>query len=699
MERGIYFDGWFPNDHCYHPSMPPRRAAMLDDVADMRGTILVWAGLGGGTISLPYLEEEAYGAIPARYRQHGFMTDAEFIAAAKQRGIDLFAIVFEAQAWEFPAVIDENGDVSAQNQLTDGQTGGTVGLREFSSDTGPRSWKPFSTYFPGGLHNSNGELVADLWEEVASRDLEGNALHATWVEVPENAQQCHLADRNNPVWREYLKAIVRIQIDAGAPGIQLDESDVPLLSLRYGGCFCKDCVKGFRQHLLALADTPEELSEVDLNTFDYRTWLLAQGYRARTAPQALPLYSHYVNFLMQSTVATFLEVARYVHDYAQEVGKKVRVAGNFYDCAPIYDGMVEEVDVCVTEMRETKYQQPWYFRHGVGMARGRPLIAVENPYGGITEDLNERLKRGRGRDLFRMSIYEAAAMGGSMSLPYGSWLGSVTKDSYWAPRDLCIEIGEFLESIDHLLSPVSDHRTAVLCPIASLQRAVLDSDQFFDDNAWFERPVTETPPASYWEVIEHLSRSALGYDVVILPDERFRPTTLSPADLQRYDTLVVPDAWAISPAQDRLLTDYCDGGGRVLVHGAYGTELPDAGQLPRHDNCNLTSSLEHLSRVVVADVVVDGQDTLAVCRHSLQGGNLAVHVLNYDFDVAEDRTRSSSGVQVAIRTTNPPSRATLHQPGSSSAGLTISDSEGWSTVEVPELGTYSVIHYEWGTSQ
>ncbi|MGI3786509.1 MAG: hypothetical protein ACRYG2_37675, partial [Janthinobacterium lividum] len=453
MERGIYFDGWFPHEHCYHPSMPPRRLAMLDDLADMRGTILVWAGLGGGTISLPYLEEEAYGPIPARFRQHGFVTDAEFIAAAKERGIDLFAIVFEAQAWEFPARYDADGTIVAQNQLLGEHDGRTVGLREFSSDTGPGSWKPFRHYFPDGLVNSDGEQVTDLWSEIASRDLNGDPLHAHWVEVPGIGQQCYLADRTNPVWREYLKAIIRIQIDAGAPGIQLDESDLPLLSMRYGGCFCKDCMKGFRAYLQALAEPPVELAGMDLASFDYRTWVLGQGYQAGSAPQSLPLADHYIQFLMDASVETFTEIARYVRQYAAETGRAVRVAGNFYDCAPIYDAMVDEVDVCVTEMRETRYQQPWWFRHAVAIARGRPLIAVENPYGGVTEDLSERLKRGNGRDLFTMTIFEAAAMGGNMSLPYGSWLGSVTKDSFWAPRDLCVEVGDFLASVDSLTSP------------------------------------------------------------------------------------------------------------------------------------------------------------------------------------------------------------------------------------------------------
>ena len=48
MERGIYFDGWFKHNHCYHPSLPLRSAQMLEDLEKYHGTVLAWAGLGGG---------------------------------------------------------------------------------------------------------------------------------------------------------------------------------------------------------------------------------------------------------------------------------------------------------------------------------------------------------------------------------------------------------------------------------------------------------------------------------------------------------------------------------------------------------------------------------------------------------------------------------------------------------------------------
>ena len=51
MERGVYFDAWFPGQHCYHPSLPPRRLRMVEHLVDYHATVLVWAALGGGSIS------------------------------------------------------------------------------------------------------------------------------------------------------------------------------------------------------------------------------------------------------------------------------------------------------------------------------------------------------------------------------------------------------------------------------------------------------------------------------------------------------------------------------------------------------------------------------------------------------------------------------------------------------------------------
>lgn len=696
MERGIYFDGWYPNEYCYHPSMPPRRLTMADDVAEMGGTMLVWAGLGGGVISLPYLEDEAFGPIPQRFRQHGYVNESEFVAATKERGIDLFGIVFEAQAWEFPAEV-EDGRVLAQNQLRGVGTRTTMGLREFSTDTGPADWKPFRHYFPDGLVNSDGEHVTDLWEEVVSRDLEGRPLHAHWVEVDGTGQACYLADRNNPVWREYLKAVIRIQIDAGAPGVQLDETDVPLLALRYGGCFCKDCVKGFRAYLQSLPTPPAALAGIDLADFDYREWLLGQGFRTGTAPQTYPLYAEYCRFLQIAITETFHEVASYVKEYAESQGRTVRVAGNFYDCAPFYEAMVDDVDVLVTEMRETKYQQPWYFRHGVGMSRGRPLVAVENPYGGITEDLLRRIQRGRAHDLFRLSIFEANAMGANMSLPYGSWLGTEVKDSYWVPKDLAVRTGQALVALDAVTSTESRHSTAVVYSVPSVMRAMMDSDMFSDDGRWFE-PVeaVDARASSYWETIECLSRAGRTFDAIVLPDEGLRRDDTSADTFAAYTTVVVPDAWNISPRQHAALVAYLRGGGRVVVNGAYGTELPadDAEAVLTHPGTVHLDDVHGIPQHVPQDVLGAFDTATATSVHALADGSLAVHVVNFDYEEERDAVRVRPDFEVGLRTDRPVGTATVHRPDREAEVVPVRVEDGIAWATIPTLELYAVVHLD-----
>src|SRR5690606_16489827 len=230
----------------------------------------------------------------------------------------------------------------------------TVGLREFATDTGPSSWRPFRHWFPDGLTTSAGEPVTDLWTEVAAKDLDGEPYHTHWVEIGERDQACLYGDRNNPVWREYLKKVVEVQIDAGARAVQLDETETPLGALRYGGCFCRDCMALVRDHLAALPEDerPAELAGVALAPFD-------SGAVARQNPRSLPLYQHWSRALQAATPRTFAEVADHARAYGASKGVQVKVAGNFFDCAPVYDPVVDHVDVLVTEMRETRAMQPW----------------------------------------------------------------------------------------------------------------------------------------------------------------------------------------------------------------------------------------------------------------------------------------------------------------------------------------------------
>jgi hypothetical protein len=632
VERGVYFDAWFPRQHCYHPSLPPRRLRMIDDLVDYRATMLVWAALGGGSISLPYLEQEAFGEIDPRFRFYGFVNDSEFVAACRERGIKVFGIVFEVQGWELPVELSESDDrVLALNEPRGSGTPGWLGLREFSQNRYPALWPPFEHYFPDGLVNSDGERVTDLLEECCSRDIDGRPCHARWVECPDREHYCYTMDRNNPVWREYLKAVIRIQVDAGVDGVQLDEAELPLTSLQYGGCFCKDCMKGFRDYLRA--SPPPELEGADLDRFDYGEWLRGQGYDFRERQDESPLFWEYVRFQRQAIARYFGELADYAREYAASQGRSVLVSGNFFNLFDQYHALAPKVDVVITEMRNTRYRQPEWYRYVAGFAREKPVVVVENPYGGVVPELVALLKQGRGHDLFRLSLYEAAALGANMSVPYGAWLGSVIEDSFWPPHELCVEIQRFLADHEELFSRLTASEVGVVYSVESNFRRVARRDQFVDNRA----NVSGEERIPFWDVCEGLATAAQPYDVLFFPDGELRPDELTADDVAPYRALVLPDVTFLTEHQERLLEAYVGMGGRLVDGDAVAALLADP-QLRLPDPEDLAVNLQRVA------------------------GGVAVHFVRYGYDAALDAVPVRPELALELRLPDTLGRATAFSP-------------------------------------
>jgi hypothetical protein len=684
VERGVYFDGWFARQHCYHPSLPPRRLRMVDDLVDYRSTMLVWSALGGGSLSLPYLEEEAFAEIDPRFRFYGFVNDAEFIAACRQRGIKVYGIVFEVQGWEFPAELNEAEDrVLALNELRGEGTPAWLGLREFTQNRYPKLWKPLEHYFPRGLVNSAGEPVTDLIEECVSRDIHGEPCHARWVEVPDNGQQCFLMDRNNPVWREYLKAVIRIQIDAGVDGIQLDEAETPMTALQYGGCFCRDCMTGFRRYL---ADRrPPELDGVDLDAFHYGEWLLERGFDFKDRREDTPLFWVYHRFQQGQITRYFAELADYAREYAAAQGREILVSGNFFNLFDNYFPLEPKVDVVITEMRNTTYRQPDWYRYVAGFAADKPVVVVENPYGGVVPELIEALGAGRGHDRFRMSLYEAAALGANMSVPYGSWMGSVIEDAFYAPHDLCVEIQSFLAEHEHLFSPRTHAEVAVVYSVRSTSELISRRDAFADNRLNVSREVR----VPFLDACAALSDARQPYDVLFFPEGELRADTLTAQAIEQYRTLVLPGCHHLTGPQAALLREHLEAGGRLVAVGALATNLEDDIRrgLLEHPGTTTVDRFDVAGLPGGPQLTVAGAADFAVCVQRVEAG-AAMHLIRYDYNEAADAVAPLPELELGLRLTRPFARATAFSPGGELAATLRVDgtTHGLRLTDVPLYG-------------
>jgi hypothetical protein len=276
-------------------------------------------------------------------------------------------------------------------------------------------------------------------------------------------------------------------------------------------------------------------------------------------------------------------------------------------------------------------------------------------------------------------------MGSNMSVPYGSWMGSVIEDSFYAPHDLASEVQEFLADHEALFARRTANEVAVVFSVESTRELIGRADA--SDNTTNSRDESVLVP--YRVATSTLANAAVPFDVVIWADGVTAPDRAGAGELARYSTVVLPDVFALTDAQADAVAGYLAGGGTVVVTDRR------AANLPQHDRV-LTAGSAALDGLLPHGRQVELPVSAAANLQQLADGSFALHLVNYDYSSETDAVRTVPDVPLCVRLPKDKEAATLVTTDGRRTPLPLTAEDGAHRVTLPSLELYSIVVFHDG---
>jgi hypothetical protein len=236
-----------------------------------------------------------------------------------------------------------------------------------------------------------------------------------------------------------------------------------------------------------------------------------------------------------------------------------------------------------------------------------------------------------------------------MSVPYGSWMGAVIEDAFYAPHDLCVEIQSFLADHEHLCSTRTYAEVGVVYSIPSVSELRARRDAFADNRT----NVSGDVAIPFDDACRALSDARQPYDVVFFADGELRADELTLDQVRRYRTLVLPGCRHLTAHQATLLRAFVEAGGRLVVSGELGENLD-----PHERDALLRAARDDAPP---PQLVTSADADFAVCVHDVAAG-AAVHLIRYDHDEAADAVPPLPELDLELRLPATFVRATPFSP-------------------------------------
>ncbi len=518
--------------------------------------------------------------------------------------------------------------------------------------------------------------------EATVRDLRDRPALTWWQHTYKGHPAYHYCT-NAPGYRQYLMYQLRRVMQAGADWLMIDSAipTIGALNARYGGCFCKHCMSGFREYLRAnLANLHEAQLQSwgidDIESFNYGDFLRAGGitdenYRARILafPPVIPLAGQFFDYQWQEINALFREFKR----YAQDFGDNVPMSSNspyywaeFMYAVDAHDFYTNEMEYQAPEVEILPTEPIYTFKLADALQRIVAITGIPRAFEPCR--LNDRPGH------IRLWIAQAYAYGHVFMVPDKMWAlrrrGEPDRWYHSKPGDY-EDLYHFVRDYPELFD---DYEPVASVALIFSNKAVrqylgeqLGSGHLGGQNR--TAPKTELAQACI-----ALSQANQPYRIIVAGDEWLQDDLLD-ADLSAYRAVIRFEPSHLSAVQEAKLQS---AGERLLTWRDAATLL----------------------RKVGPDVVVSGADNIsALPRHQPKtpGSPIILHLLNSNYDPASDSYQSLDNIRLTLAQslhTRSFASATLYAPGKQPLTLDCQWTDDETAITLPELGMWGIVKLE-----
>ena len=495
-------------------------------------------------------------------------------------------------------------------------------------------------------------------QETACRDIDGNKLVLEWYpQVDPPFYQCCT---NNPIWQDYLIERNLAAIDIGVDGIIFDEIYGTAHAIwNGGGCFCEYCMSGFRDFLAerySVQALRTEFGILDISTFDYGAYIHERGYASAWREgryNQVPLFGEFQAFQHKAVFEAMQYVIGASREYGiDEYGRYIPFAANINDLNASGLKFSDLLDwfVCETFYKDLGYPPSAKILPVAQLAKGLGKLPCFLPAVTTSADL---MTWPSTSELFKLLIADAYAGGGTFLVPY---------EIYAYDAEAQASPGAFRGDLD---------------AIAHYYRFVVDNHFLFTEDAhpapvaliFSFAPLTEyvwnPAQAPFFDTAAALYDCHITYDVLPVGDGKYISAEFSQDDLTPYSVVIIPDEATLHPEEIEAVQAFCADGGTVLCFsipaaaslGSCAGHLfynpnPVSGYFenPRTWQRDQLSSILSLSPIPNrVEVRVNGDAPSQLNEWVVRRDHeLAVHLVNYDFDKSSSSVRSVASIAVSI---------------------------------------------------